>query len=105
MFLRKLLIFCAIFFMATAANAASHGRVSKSARSAQVTQSAATGLVNINKADAGAFEAVKGIGPKKAQAIVDYREANGSFKSVDDLTNVKGIGPKQLEKLARYLTV
>lgn len=49
--------------------------------------------VNINTADSQALaENLSGVGPKKAQAIVDYRKAHGPFKSIDDLTNVKGIG-------------
>ncbi|ENH7110827.1 ComEA family DNA-binding protein [Vibrio fluvialis] len=50
--------------------------------------------VNINTAPAEELATLlKGIGLKKAQAIVDYREANGAFKSKEDLTQVKGIGP------------
>ena len=56
--------------------------------------------VNINEADAQLIsESLNGIGAKKAQAIVDYREKNGDFASVDDLTNVKGIGDKLLSKV------
>lgn len=55
--------------------------------------------VNINTADAQALSKnIKGIGLKKAQAIVAYREANGAFKKVEDLKKVKGIGKKLLEK-------
>ncbi len=54
--------------------------------------------VNINKADAQTIsESLQGIGPKKAEAIVDYRKKNGSFKSVDDLSKVSGIGEKTLK--------
>ena len=62
--------------------------------------SAATyaGSVDINKADAETLSELSGIGGKKAQAIVDYRNANGSFTSVDDLTKVKGISVKTIEK-------
>lgn len=56
--------------------------------------------VNVNSADAKTIsEALSGIGLKKAEAIVKYREAKGEFKSVDDLVNVDGIGPKTLEKI------
>ncbi len=55
--------------------------------------------VNINTADAATLaENISGIGPKKAQAIVTYRETNGPFKAVQELTKVKGIGQKTLEK-------
>ena len=55
--------------------------------------------VNVNTADADAIQGeLKGVGLQKAQAIVAYREANGSFKSADELANVKGIGLKTIEK-------
>ena len=57
------------------------------------------GPVNINTADALTLSKnIKGVGLKKAQAIVAYREQNGSFKNVEDLKKVKGIGNKLLEK-------
>ena len=59
----------------------------------------AAATVNINTADANELAgAIKGIGIKKAEAIVTYRNKVGSFNSVKDLTNVKGIGEKLLEK-------
>ncbi len=62
--------------------------------------------VNINTATLDEFVALhKGLGPAKAQAIIDYRKANGPFKSVDDLKHVKGIGAKRLEKVRAELTV
>jgi len=61
--------------------------------------SANSGKVNINQADLSQLETLPGIGAKKAQAIIDYRTANGSFHSLEDLGKVKGIGPKMLDKL------
>jgi len=55
--------------------------------------------VDINSADAVTLDkALKGVGPKTAQAIVDYRAKNGPFKTVDELTKVKGIGKVTVEK-------
>jgi competence protein ComEA len=63
------------------------------------------GKVNINTADEAALTSLKGVGKTKAKAILDYRQKNGPFKSVDDLKNVKGIGDKTLAKLRDQITV
>jgi competence protein ComEA len=56
--------------------------------------------VNINTADAKTIgEALTGIGLKKAEAIVKYREDKGGFKTVEELVNVDGIGEKTIEKI------
>lgn len=56
------------------------------------------GKLDINRATIEEFDALPGIGPEKAKAIVQYREKNGSFKSIEDLTKVSGIGNATLEK-------
>ena len=61
--------------------------------------------ININTADVNTLMTIKGIGQQKAQATVDYRKANGPFKSIEELTNVKGIGPKLFEKIKGEVTV
>jgi competence protein ComEA len=59
----------------------------------------AAGPVDLNLADAQTLaQQLDGVGPAKAQAIVDYRQANGPFKTVDDLEKVKGIGKSTMEK-------
>uniref|UniRef100_Q47IV8 Competence protein ComEA helix-hairpin-helix region n=1 Tax=Dechloromonas aromatica (strain RCB) TaxID=159087 RepID=Q47IV8_DECAR len=55
--------------------------------------------ININTATPEQLDGLKGIGPTKAKAIVDYRKKNGPFKSVDELQNVPGIGPATLKDL------
>lgn len=62
--------------------------------------------VNINTADATSLAAsIKGVGTKKAVAIVAYREENGPFKSVTDLAQVRGIGHRTVEKNLKNLSV
>jgi len=64
-----------------------------------------TGKININSATAAELDSLSGIGPTKAQAIIDYRNQNGPFRSIDDLLNVTGIGPKTLETIRDQITV
>ncbi len=61
--------------------------------------------VDINTAPQSALEAVRGIGPVKARAIIDYRNAHGPFKSVDDLDRVRGFGKATIEKMRSELEV
>src|SRR5262252_8796459 len=65
----------------------------------------ALGAININTATKDELVALPGIGPAKAQAIVDYRKAHGPFKTVEELKDVKGIGAKRFEKLKPELAV
>ena len=65
----------------------------------------ASGAVDINSADAATLQTLDGVGPSKAQAIVEYRKAHGPFKSVDELGEVKGIGDKTLEANRSKITV
>jgi competence protein ComEA len=67
------------------------------ASAAKPVAAATQEAININTADAQTLTKLKGIGPKKAEAIVAFRKANGAFKTVDQLADVKGIGAKTLE--------
>lgn len=64
-------------------------------------KSVSTQPVDINHADATQLSTLKGVGAKKAAAIVAYRQAHGAFASVDDLSKVKGIGLKMLARLQK----
>lgn len=59
--------------------------------------------VNINTGDKSEIEKLPGIGPSKADAILQYRETNGEFKTVDDLKKVKGFGDKTVESLKDFI--
>jgi competence protein ComEA len=63
------------------------------------------GLININTAGVSQLDTLPGIGPVLAQRIIDYREANGPFSSISQLTLVEGIGAKRLEAILDLITI
>ncbi|WP_439444292.1 helix-hairpin-helix domain-containing protein [Listeria aquatica] len=72
---------------------------------ASTTEKAESEKVNINQATAQDLEQVPGIGKAKATAIIEYREKEGLFTKIEDLTQISGIGEKTLEKLKAYLEI
>src|SRR5699024_7702984 len=79
---------------------------SKAAPPAQLVASIEQSAVNINSADMETLaRELNGVGSAKARAIVEYREANGAFASIDELLEVKGIGMAILEKNRNKLSV
>ena len=70
-----------------------------------VASQLACAALNLNTATKDELVALSGIGPAKAQAIIDYRTQHGGFKSVDELKDVKGIGARRYERLKSELTV
>ena len=75
-------------------------------QSQSASTSAQAALININTADAATLDReLNGIGAVKAKAIVEYRDANGPFASVDELLEVKGIGAATLDKNRDKLSV
>ncbi|MFD2612683.1 ComEA family DNA-binding protein [Paenibacillus gansuensis] len=57
------------------------------------------GRINVNTATAAELDKLPGIGPSKAQAIVDYREEHGAFTSLEQIDKVKGVGPKLFQNI------
>lgn len=103
---KKILIFLLVLGFAVSANAMKigerqgHRRGHKTVAAAQVANK-----ININRASTQELTKVKGLGAKKADAIVAYRKDHGNFKSVDDLTKIKGIGEARLAKIKPGLMV
>ena len=81
------------------------GKEDASQKQEKVGVSPAGVLIDINSATAKEFERLPRIGPQIAGRIVAYREDNGAFKRIDDITKVKGIGPKTLERWRPHLTM
>ncbi len=83
----------------------STSRSNPSASSKQASQLSSGTKVSLNSANLEQLQQLNGVGAKKAQAIIDYRNQNGKFNSIDDLQKVKGIGPKLLEKNKSQLSL
>ncbi len=73
--------------------------------SAHSKQAAITAPINLNTASEQQLEALPGVGPSKAKAIVDYRTKNGSFKTAADLDKVPGFGPATVARLSKDISV
>jgi competence protein ComEA len=61
--------------------------------------------IDVNTATGEDLRILPGIGPKKAEAIVEYRRSHGSFRSLSEISEVRGIGPKTLDQIAPYVVV
>lgn len=61
--------------------------------------------IDLNRAETWLLDALPGIGPGKAQAIVDYRSQNGPFRRIEDLLKVEGIGESTLDSMRDFITV
>ena len=80
-------------------------RVGEAAPPSPAAQAAGGDLVNINTADLAVLDALPGVGPATAQAIIDQRTTAGAFTAIDELENVKGIGPSLFAQLKSRITV
>ncbi len=81
---------------------------SRSANSPSVAQEGIIdpdGLIDINTATSEQLQTLPGIGPTKAEAIIEFRNANGQFQTVNDLLLVPGIGEVTLSQIADYITI
>lgn len=70
-----------------------------------VSESGGIHLININTCSYEDLLSLNGIGPVKAQAIIEYRTANGGFSSIEEITEVNGIGEKTFESIRSFITV
>lgn len=80
---------------------------SQNTLSSSVSASSTQGnsLVNLNTATDTELQSLPGVGPSKAKSIIEYREKNGGFKSIDEIKNIKGIGESSFEKLKDKITI
>lgn len=79
--------------------AAKSGSVNPAAKSGTSSKAAPSGQVNINTASAEELDTLPGIGPAMAQRIIEFRETEGAFTSIEDIKKVKGIGEAKFEKM------
>lgn len=77
----------------------SHSNGSKISQTKNFNDS--TGQIHLNQANVNEFQQLKGVGEKKAQAIVEYRQKNGSFKNIDEIKTLKELDQLFLKKINR----
>lgn len=81
------------------------GGIEVEAAEAETAVDGPAGVVNINSADVAELDTLPGIGPSTAEKIVEYRESNGPFATIDEITSVSGIGPAKFEQIQLFITV
>ena len=89
----------ALFLVAVAASAA------ESKSSAGAPETRIVGVVNVNTATPEQLGLLPGVGPVRAQAIIEQRKQSGGFKQVDDLKRVSGIGDRALERIRPHVSL
>lgn len=110
--LRNMVFCCSALFLITSVSvapalAAQSQNHSSTTMAVPNTLSKQAETVNINSADIISLQKVKGMSKKKAQAIIEYRDKNGPFKSLEDLlkVNCRGIHKKWLDKISKSLSL
>lgn len=110
---RHRFVVCSLIVVALAGGALYNARFSESAPkvvySASLDEVEAVAeqplLIDINSADAERLQELPQVGPSTAEAIIEHRQANGSFGTLDELEDVPGIGPVTLEKIKPFATI
>ncbi|GLI34466.1 ComEA family DNA-binding protein [Desulforhabdus amnigena] len=101
-------VLCCTFPVVSSASSTEGGTQAKQeepAAAKPAVEDASQAKVNINTANAAELEKLPGIGPKIAEQIVQHRDANGPFKTVEDLKSVKGVGDKKFEAIKAKIAV
>ena len=84
---------------------ASNSKIGTEASSEGSQSGITNGKVNLNLADSATLQTIPGIGPSKAERIIDYRTTQGRFKKAEDIMNITGIGEKTFQSIRDYITV
>jgi len=96
----RLLLVASLFLLSTSTQVLATDKAEEITSSMEISDK-----ISINKATNNELATINGIGTKKAQAIIEHREANGDFVSVEELVKVKGIGKSTLQKITPFVSL